>query len=70
MRGFGDIVEDIRRKPYDLLDASKTVFDRDFLERCRKLISLFTTVQHFSLLAQVPHPPAAPVQHAPSLNFV
>jgi hypothetical protein len=32
MRGFGDIVEDIRRKPYDLLDASKTVFDRDFLE--------------------------------------
>ena len=32
MRGFGDIIEDIRRKPYDLLDASKTIFDRDFLE--------------------------------------
>lgn len=32
MRGFGDIIEDIRRKPYDLLDASKTTFDRDFLE--------------------------------------
>ncbi|KAK9841874.1 hypothetical protein WJX81_008571 [Elliptochloris bilobata] len=32
MRGFGDIIEDIRRKPYDLLDATKTIFDRDFLE--------------------------------------
>ena len=32
MRGFGDIIEDIRRKPYDLLDATKTTFDRDFLE--------------------------------------
>ena len=32
MRGFGDIIEDIRRKPYDLLDASKTIFDRDYLE--------------------------------------
>jgi hypothetical protein len=29
---FGDIVEEIRRKPYDLLDASKNIFDRDFLE--------------------------------------
>lgn len=32
VKRFGDIVEEIRRKPYDLLDASKNIFDRDFLE--------------------------------------
>ena len=32
MKRFGDIVEEVRRKPYDLLDAAKNIFDRDFLE--------------------------------------
>jgi hypothetical protein len=29
---FGEIVEEVRRKPYDVLDATKNIFDRDFLE--------------------------------------
>ena len=32
LRGFGAIVEEVRRKPYDMLDAAKNWFDRDFLE--------------------------------------
>ena len=32
VKRFGEIVEEIRRKPYDLLDGSKNIFDRDFLE--------------------------------------
>ena len=32
LRGFGGIVEEVRRKPYDLLDAGQNHFDRDFLE--------------------------------------
>lgn len=29
---FAEMVEDIRSKPYDLLDVDKTYFDRDFLD--------------------------------------
>ena len=29
---FDDILEELKRKPYDLLDHTKTNFERDFLE--------------------------------------
>ena len=32
IKNFYNIVDDIKRKPYDLLDFYKTQFDRDFLE--------------------------------------
>lgn len=32
VRSFDSIVDDIRRKPYDLLEFSNTQFDRDYME--------------------------------------
>lgn len=32
IKNFHNIVDDVKRKPYDLLDYCKTQFDRDFLE--------------------------------------
>lgn len=32
MSRFANILEEVRRKPYDLLDASQTIFERDYLE--------------------------------------
>lgn len=32
IRSFHNIVDDVKRKPYDLLDYYKTQFDRDYLE--------------------------------------
>ena len=32
IKNFYDIVDDIKRKPYDLLDFSRNQFDRDYLE--------------------------------------
>jgi dynein heavy chain, axonemal len=32
VRVFTEIVDDICRKPYDLLDTSRNIFDRDFME--------------------------------------
>lgn len=32
LKAFYVIVDDIRRKPYDLLDYTKNTFDRDYLE--------------------------------------
>ncbi|CAD7698753.1 unnamed protein product [Ostreobium quekettii] len=32
MKNFYNIVDDVKRKPYDLLDYSKNQFDRDYLE--------------------------------------
>lgn len=32
LRSFYQIVDDIKRKPYDLLDYTKNTFDRDYLE--------------------------------------
>ncbi len=32
VRDFYAIVEDIKRKPYDLLDYARNQFERDFLE--------------------------------------
>lgn len=43
--GFEVIVEEIRRKPYDLLDASKDQFDRDFLEFNVNINDLEATIQ-------------------------
>ena len=32
VKNFDGVVDDIRRKPYDLLDFSNTQFDRDYME--------------------------------------
>ena len=32
LSSFYQIVDDIKRKPYDLLDYTKNTFDRDYLE--------------------------------------
>ena len=32
LRSFYQIVDDIKRKPYDLLDYTRNTFDRDYLE--------------------------------------
>jgi hypothetical protein len=32
LKAFWAIVDDVKRKPYDLLDFSRTQFDRDYLE--------------------------------------
>lgn len=43
--GFEVIAEEIRSKPYDLLDASKDQFDRDFLEFNVNINDLEDTLQ-------------------------
>ena len=45
MMRFGNILEEVRRKPYDLLDASQTIFERDFLEFNVHISDLETAVQ-------------------------
>ena len=45
MSKFGNILEEVRRKPYDLLDASKTIFERDFLEFNVHISDLEASVQ-------------------------
>ena len=45
MSRFGNILEEVRRKPYDLLDASKTIFERDFLEFNVHISDLEASVQ-------------------------
>lgn len=45
MSKFGIILEEVRRKPYDLLDASKTIFERDFLEFNVHISDLEASVQ-------------------------
>lgn len=32
LKSLNNIIDDVKRKPYDLLDYSKNAFDRDFLE--------------------------------------
>ena len=49
--GFELIVEEIRRKPYDLLDASKDQFDRDFLEFNVNINDLEATLQVKDVIA-------------------
>ena len=46
---FGNILEEARRKPYDLLDTSQTIFERDFLEFNVHISDLETAVQVTSL---------------------
>ncbi len=62
---------DAEKRPAWALDEG-VVFGRYdlFAKRCRKLISLFTTVQQFSLLAQVPRPPAVPLPHRPAAHGI
>jgi hypothetical protein len=45
MRTFGNILEEVCRRPYDLLDASKTVFERDFLEFNVHISDLESSIQ-------------------------
>ena len=47
MKGFSHIVDDLKRKPYDLLDYSKNTFDRDFLEFNVNVAELETALQGF-----------------------
>lgn len=42
---FGKILEEVRRKPYDLLDTSQTIFERDYLEFNVHISDLETAVQ-------------------------
>jgi hypothetical protein len=39
------VVEGIQRKPYDLLDHSRTQFDRDLLEFCVQMNDLEAALQ-------------------------
>lgn len=32
LKSLNNIIDDVKRKPYDLLDYTKNAFDRDFLE--------------------------------------
>ena len=48
MTRFGSILEEVRRKPYDLLDASRTIFERDYLEFNVHISDLETSVQVIS----------------------
>ena len=54
MARFGNILEEVRRKPYDLLDASKTIFERDFLEFNVHISDLEASVQAQTSLSSLP----------------
>ena len=54
MSKFGNILEEVRRKPYDLLDASKTIFERDFLEFNVHISDLEASVQAQTSLSSLP----------------
>ena len=45
MTRFSSILEEVRRKPYDLLDASRSIFERDYLEFNVHISDLETSVQ-------------------------
>lgn len=45
MSRFANILEEVRRKPYDLLDASQTIFERDYLEFNVHISDLETSLQ-------------------------
>lgn len=45
MLRFTNILEEVRRKPYDLLDTSRTIFDRDFLEFNVHISDLESSIQ-------------------------
>lgn len=47
IKAFFKIVEDFRRKPYDLMDYTKNQFDRDYLEFNVNIHDLETTLQGF-----------------------
>jgi dynein heavy chain len=47
LAGFGAVVDDVRRKPYDLLDWRRTEFDRDFLDFNVNAHDLDTQMQAF-----------------------
>ena len=53
MSKFGNILEEVRRKPYDLLDASKTIFERDFLEFNVHISDLEASVQAQTVLSSL-----------------
>jgi dynein heavy chain len=47
VKSFIQIVDDFKRKPYDLLDYTKNAFDRDFLEFNVNVAELETALQGF-----------------------
>ena len=47
IKTFFTLVDDFKRKPYDLLDFSKNAFDRDFLEYNVNISELETAIQGF-----------------------
>ena len=47
VKTFFDIMSEFKRKPYDLLDYSKTAFDRDYLEYTSQINELEEQVQTF-----------------------
>lgn len=58
MGRFGIILEEVRRRPYELLDASKTIFERDFLEFNVHISDLESSIQVkiFRVSALLPYP--------------
>ena len=57
LKAFYVIVDDIRRKPYDLLDYTKNTFDRDYLEFNVNIHDLDSQMQ--VPRASIARPPAA-----------
>jgi dynein heavy chain len=47
IKNFFTLVDEFKRKPYDLLDYSKNAFDRDFLEYNVNIAELETAIQGF-----------------------
>jgi hypothetical protein len=47
LKAFWGIVDDVKRKPYDLLDFSRTQFDRDYLEFNVNIHDLEISLQAF-----------------------
>jgi dynein heavy chain len=47
LKAFWNIVDDVKRKPYDLLDFSRTQFDRDYLEFNVNIHDLEISLQAF-----------------------
>ena len=46
-KNFHNIVDDVKRKPYDLMDFHKNQFDRDFLEFNVNIHDLEVALQGF-----------------------
>lgn len=47
LKAFWNVVDDVKRKPYDLLDFSRTHFDRDYLEFNVNIHDLEISLQAF-----------------------